>query len=172
MTGDERSQFGNETNRTAYTLTYTKKLNDRLTYAFEHDLGVQQRGADRTDDTGGVGPAAWYSIANYLTYQLSCDWWLGARAEWFRDRDGTRVVPIGDSLTGVNSNLAGRSEFEGDFFEYTVGLNYKPVCNPNLVVRPELRWDHFSGEAEPNSPFKNGTKNDQFTFAVDAIVKF
>ena len=36
-------------------------------------------------------------------------------------------------------------------------------------IRPELRWDHYSGESQP---FNNGTKNDQFLFAVDALIKF
>ena len=177
MSGDERtSEVGQnavESNRTAYTIVYNKKLNDRLTYTFEHVLGVQQKGADLTNDNEGTGPAAWYGITNYLTYQLNCDWWLGGRFEWFEDRDGTRVSAIGDGLTGPQHNVAGRTEFEGDFFEYTVGLNYKPVCNPNLVVRPEVRYDHFSGETGgSNGAFANGTKNDQFVFGIDATYKF
>ena len=172
ITGDEVNGFGNETNQTMYSLTIVKKLNDRLTYVFEHDLGTWANASDPTDDNAsGRGQAAWYSIANYLTYQLSCDWWLGGRAEWFRDRDGARVIPVGDSLTSANggSNVATNTEFEGDFYEYTVGLNYKPLSNPNLVVRPEVRYDTFTGEGHP---FKSGTKDNQFLFAVDAVYQF
>ena len=164
ITGDERVSPDVLTNRTTYDIIFTKKLNDRLAWTIEHMLGVQQDGA-----ANGTQEALWTNIVNYLTYQLNCDWWLGARIEWFEDRDGTRVVPIGDTLTGGWGNAASTGGFAGDFFEYSVGLNYKPVCNPNLVVRPEVRWDTYSGKGHP---FDNGTKDDQFTFAVDAVYKF
>ena len=176
MTGDERRTDPDadpaETNRTAYTIVYNKKLNDRLSWTIEHVLGVQQKGAfDPATETEATRAGRWYGITNYLTYQLNCDWWLGGRFEWFRDPDGTRVLPVGDSLTGGTANAATNVGYEGNFFEYTVGLNYKPVCNPNLVVRPEVRWDHFDGNTN-NAPFSNGNKNDQFTFAIDATFKF
>ena len=177
-TGDEPNFLGDvpagtESNQTTYSLTWVQKINDRLTYVFQHDLGVWVNATDPTDDnsTARTGNAAWYGITNYLTYQLNCDWWLGARAEWFRDRDGARVIPVGDSLNvaGGGSNAATTAEFEGDFYECTVGLNYKPLSSPNLVVRPEFRWDTYTGEGHP---FDRGTKNNQFLFAIDALIKF
>ena len=169
IVGDERNIFGNETNQTNYSLVWTEKLNDRLTNVFVHDLGVQAKGA-----CGCRKDATWYSLADYLLYQLSCDWWLGGRVEWFRDTDGTRVAPPGDSLNAnaasfPGSNAASSGGFAGDFYEYTIGLNYKPLSNPNLVVRPELRYDNYSGTGHP---FDNGTKNNQFLFAIDAIYQF
>jgi hypothetical protein len=165
--GDEIGLTGIDANRTAYSITYTNKMSSRLTYVLVHDYGVQQHGANRGNST-----ATWCGLNNYLLYQLSCDWWLGGRAEWFRDRNGTRVAPIGDSLnapSGSGTNLATAGGFAGDFFEYTVGLNYKPVCNPNWIVRPELRWDHYDGTGHP---FNGNTQDNQFTFAIDTILRF
>ena len=176
ITGDERTTDPDalpiESNRTAYDIVFTRKLTDRLAWTIEHNFGIQQKGAyDPNWETVATRAGQWYGITNYLTYQLSCDWWLGGRFEWFRDPDGTRVLPVGDTLTGGTSNSASNVGYEGNFYEYTIGLNYKPVCNPNLVVRPEVRWDHFDGQTN-NAPFKDGNKNDQFTFAIDATIKF
>jgi len=164
-TGDEVAPVtGLDANRTMYSLVYTRKMNSRLTYILQHDYGWQAQGANN-----GAATAQWYGLNQYLLYQLSCDWWGGVRFEWFRDDDGTRVAALGDSQTRANTNPAGVGGFEGNFYELSVGLNYKPVCNPNLVVRPEVRWDWYEGAG---LPFDDGAKDKQFTFAVDAIIKY
>jgi hypothetical protein len=50
----------------------------------------------------------------------------------------------------------------------TLGLNR--TVNPNLRVRPELRWDWYHG-AGP-SPFDDLTRNGQLTAAIDVICVF
>ncbi|HEY2684861.1 MAG TPA: outer membrane beta-barrel protein, partial [Steroidobacteraceae bacterium] len=167
ISGDERNAFGNETNRTAYSVVWTQKINDRLSNVVEHDLGVQQNG-----NAAQNANATWYTLSDYLTYQLSCDWWLAGRVEWFQDTNGTRVAAIGDTETTnafPGSNPASAGGFAGNFYEYTVGLNYKPQSNQNLIVRPELRWDNYNGVG---NPFDNGTRQTQFLFAIDALLKF
>ena len=165
--GDQRNFYAVETNQTVGCVVWTQKINERLTNVVTADAGVQADGADN-----GTSDATWYGVYDTLLYQLSCNWWLGGRVEWFRDTDGTRVAPVGDTLTTSSlpgSNLASSGGFAGDFYEYTVGLNYKPLSNPNLVVRPELRYDNYSGTGHP---FDNNTRNNQFLFAIDAIIKF
>ncbi len=159
-TGDEQGFAGFE-NRTMYSVVYSRKmLCDRFTYVFQHDYGVQ-------DDGVGVvgGPATddaeWYGINQYFLYQLNCCWSAGMRVEWFRDDDGTRVTGIGDG-----NSIAGQA-FEGNFWEVTWGLNWKP--NDNVVIRPELRYDWFEGAG---NPYNDGTDTSQFTAAVDAIIQW
>jgi len=171
-TGDEIAPTtGLDGNRTLYSLVMTRKISDRLQYIIQHDYGWQQNGAEVIirDAPSTYTTAQWYGINQYLLYQLNCDWWSGVRLEWFRDDDGTRVAALGDSQTRANTNPAGSGGFEGNFYELTVGLNYKPVCNPNLVVRPEIRYDWYDGVG---LPYDGATKDHQFLFGVDAIVKY
>lgn len=156
-TGDEPGVASFE-NRTMYSIVYSRKMMcDRLTYVLQHDLAVQE------DGVVAVGAAStdaqWYGLNQYLLYQINCCWSAGMRFEWFKDEDGTRVTGIGDG------NAIAGSFFEGDFYELTAGLNWKP--NDNLVIRPEVRWDWFDGAG---TPYDDGTADDQFTAAVDAII--
>ena len=164
--GDEPSFDGEVDNRTMYSIVYTSVLSDRLTYVLQHDNGIQTEAADQ-----GTNDAEWYGINQYLIYQINCCWSAGIRAEWFRDDDGTRVFPagdFGDNDTGVNSNVASAGGFEGNFFETSIGLNYRPSAN--LKIRPELRYDVFDGRATGGvRPYDGGTQNDQFLAAFDVV---
>lgn len=146
--------------RNLISTVYTHQLCDRLTYIGQFDYGWQEHGADAGADT-----AEWYGLISYLQYQVSCCWWAGIRAEFFKDDDGTRV-----SNTVSGNTAAG--PFAGDFSELTLGLNYKPNSGKNLIVRPELRWDHYDGPTSGPLPFDRGTKDDQFLMAIDAIIKY
>lgn len=158
--GEEASSVGFAP-RHMYSLIYSRKmLCDRFTYIIEHDYGTQE------DGVGAVGAvpvadAEWYGINQYFIYQLNCCWSAGMRVEWFRDDDGTRVTGLGDGNT-----IAGQA-FEGNFWEITWGLNWKP--NDNVVIRPELRYDWFEGAG---NPYNDGTDTSQFTAAVDAIIQW
>ncbi len=160
ITSGDEPGFASFENRTMYSVVYSRKLMcDRLTYVFQHDLGVQE------DGVGAVGAvpiddAQWYGVNQYLLYQLNCCWSAGARVEWFRDEDATRVTGIGDG------NAIAGDFFEGDFWEVTLGLNWKP--NPNLTIRPEVRFDWFDGTG---TPYDDGTDTDQVTAAIDAVVQ-
>ena len=83
--------------------------------------------------------------------------------------DGVRV-------TGIrNGNPIAGEGFAGNFYEVTVGANWRP--NDNVVVRPEVRLDWYEGEdGTPGGligPFDDGfEKSDMFTAAVDLIFEF
>jgi hypothetical protein len=114
------------------------------------------RGADRL--------AEWYGLNQYLLYTINKCWQAGIRAEWFRDDDGTRVTGLGDG------NLA-RGPFEGNFYEITAGLNWRP--HANITVRPELRWDWYdSNVIDGPRPYDAGDRNSQFLLGCDLIVTF
>ncbi|MCO6459054.1 MAG: porin [Pirellulaceae bacterium] len=86
-----------------------------------------------------------YSVANYLFYEINDCWSAGARFEWFNTK-----LDIGD---------------RADLYEVTVGLNYKP--HPNLIFRPEVRWD------QDNDGFIVPARdNDQLGFGMDMILTF
>jgi hypothetical protein len=152
---------GNQ-NRFVYSLVVQQKVSERLDYIFVQNLGTETNAPveGRTAD--------WYGINNYLLYKINPKWSAAMRAEWLRDDDGVRVAGPGN-IPGVYA-WAGRG-YAGNFYDLTAGLNWRP--NGNLLVRPELRWDWYSGPAGPvGLPFDGGNESDQFTCAVDAIFTF
>ncbi len=156
-TGDEHVQ--GESNRTAYSLVLQQQLNCRWGYVFQHDFGVQHNGA--SNDQEALEPAYWYSINQYLFYDMSPTTSLGFRFEWFRDENNARVlgITIPQLVTGKN------------YYEATLGFNWHP--SPRFVLRPEVRWD-WSDVTPPNA---GGMYNDfldknQFTLAADLIFVF
>jgi hypothetical protein len=150
---------GNDT--VMYSIVGGLKLTDRLSYVIQHDYGQSTGGF--VDQRTRV--AEWYGINQYIAYDLTRQWSVGARIEWFRDRDGVRVRGLGQG------NVAGGA-FQGDFYEIALGLNWNP--HRNLVVRPEVRWDWFEADdVSPNGfPYDANQSANQFMFGCDVIVSF
>jgi len=150
--------------RFMYSAVLSKQFNDRLTYVIQHDYGFQDRGVNNNTQD-----AEWYGVNQYLFYKLNCCWTAGARFEWFRDDDGFRVGGIGSR---TNGHPLGDTRFIGDFYELTVGLNWKPT--DNLCIRPEARFDWFDGVTTNanNGPFDDGAATTQTTFAIDAYLLY
>jgi hypothetical protein len=152
------------------TLVYTrplKKLSDKLTWILQSDFGVQGQ-ATTTGKT-----ARWYGVNQYLYYKKNdiVSWGLGV--EWFRDEEGFRVgapVPSAGSPFARGWPLA--PGFAGNFYQMTVGPRWTPL--PNLIVRPNLRWDWYHGtkNAQGLDPYNNGTLNHQIALYTDVIVHF
>lgn len=102
------------------------------------------------EEATGTDPS-WYGIAAYATKRLDERMSATFRAEWFRDDGGSRIG------------------FDADLFTLTLGVDWRPLdCCRNLRLRPEIRWDHASGD----EPFDGGTRSDQFTVALDVIFTF
>lgn len=135
----------------AHAIIVQVKLDDRTTYVLENTLGT---------NTGAfVDDNQWYSITQYLAYRLNPCWAVASRLEWFRDEDGRRVAVNG----------AG----PGSYYETTLGLNWSP--HANLRIRPEVRWDWFSGQGLPfdsRNGGASGTESNQFTAGVDLVLEF
>jgi hypothetical protein len=70
---------------TYYYSVLHQDLTSNLHYVLEHDLGHQQ-------NAPAGQHAEWYSLVNYLTYDINPEWAAGLRAEWFHDDDGTRFA--------------------------------------------------------------------------------
>lgn len=147
-------------NRTAYTLVATRQLTDRVSYTLQHDLGIEQNGAawgiTRKD-------AIWYSINQYLFYQLNESTSLGLRVEWFRDEDAARI------FTAAAANQVRGSNFS----EVTLGLNWTPYSF--ITVRPEVRWDYSDVEVPGlgvGGMYDAFRSHRQFTFGLDFIARY
>jgi hypothetical protein len=143
-----------------YALVLKQQLSEKLLYVAQHNFG----GAETA--TGGYG--IWYGLDQYLIYTINPKLSAGARVEWFRDEEGTRVAGVGN----LNDGWSGLPGFAGTFSEVTTGLNWRP-CR-NLVVRPELRWDWYGGTTNVAGqlPFGDGLHASQFLFATDAVFTF
>ena len=111
--------------------------------------------------SGNDRQANWYGINQYLFYKINCCWTAGLRFEWFRDEEGFVVTGL-----RPGNPIAGQF-FPGNFYETSLGLNYKP--NGNWNIRPELRYDWFDGEGQP---FDGNSSKRQFLFGLDAIYQF
>ncbi len=154
-TGNEDAAGVN--NRTTYSLVLSRQVTERLTYILQHDLGVENDSA-----VVGVTPVDgnWYSINQYLIYQLNNTTSIGLRGEWFRDVHSTQVF-------NAPANLVQGS----DFYQLTLGMNWKP--NQHVVLRPEVRWDY----SDLNVPlmgvggmYDDFSKDNQFTVGIDLIL--
>jgi hypothetical protein len=162
LTGGQYDNAGQDY-RFDYALVFKQQLTEKLLYVAQHNLGGEQA-ADPY--TGGY--AMWYGLDQYLIYTINERWSVGSRVEWFRDQNGAAVAGIGNFNTG----WMGKNGFCGSFTEATFGANWKP--NKNVVLRPELRWDSYSGSTNVDGqlPFGDGTRSSQFLFATDLIVTF
>ncbi len=162
ITGDELTDpagllnvSGGYSNRTRYSWIFDRQFTPRLEYVFHQWLGSQSGGAP------GGGTALWYGIDQYAYYKLTDQWRIGTRVEWFRDQSGTRV-----GLT--QSSNPNQAPLPGNYGSWTVGLNWTP--EQNILIRPELRWDKYSGG--PAKPYDDGLKTYQLLLGLDAIVQF
>jgi hypothetical protein len=141
-----------------YQFMWYHKITDRLWVATEDYYEYQKNvptvstipganaalcPAPATECTAGV-----YAASLYVMYQLTDRDYIGLRNEAFDDVRGQR--------TG----------FATWYTENT--LAWVHWLTPSIEVRPEIRYDHSYNAAA----YGNGTKNSQFVFASDIIVKF
>ncbi len=148
-----------------YSLMWEQTFSKRLKYALQNVYGVTNDSA-----LNGGDDAQFYSLVNYLYYQINPCWSAGARFEWFRDDDGTRVAGVGSI---GRYGWASPPGFSGDFGALSLGLNWRP--HANVVIRPEARWDWYNGGDNRLTnlrPFDGGTRDRQFLLACDLIVTF
>ena len=153
--GPEQTKDSNNY-RTVYDTILTLQVCDPLAVSLNVDWGNESG----PNLNGGAGEAAgnnWYGVAGYITYTFNEQLSTTLRAEYFRDETGSRLgtFPVAPDLVSL-----------------TYGFTIKPVKEfANLILRPEVRWDHSLGDAlfDPNAV--NGRK-DQVTFSIDVIVTF
>ncbi|MCX7088837.1 MAG: porin [Methylococcales bacterium] len=127
---------------TYYYSMLHQAITEKLHVILQHDYGRQQNAKEGKN-------AEWYSLVNYLTYEITPHWNTGIRAEWFHDDDGTRF-----------------STAPGSYYALSVASNWKPYAW--LTLRPEIRHDWASG----SRPFQNETRDQQLLLIIDAVIRF
>lgn len=126
----------------------------------------------------------WYGINTHVYYDLLNDLTIGIRGEWFRDRDGFRVISpfrVLAAMDDTGASFAGNFPFvsaPADYYAITLGLNWKPAKRlkmdwrpmQKLNIRPNFRYDRADGIDQPFRPFDN--HKHQFLLSLDAIIPF
>lgn len=165
------------------SLVYIKKLSEQSTWVLQSDFGHQ----DRAKLNGAS--ANWFGVNSYLFHKYNDCWTWGLNTEWFRDDGGYRVGTLlpaypgseARGLGGFNGNF--RGGYNGDFFRVMFGPQWSP--RTNLVMRPGLAVDWFSGSIDANKqrafgnannpglrPYNDGTSNVQGVAFFDVFFKF
>jgi len=165
--GDDSMGVDYEVDRYFYTVMLSRKIGERLVVAGKWDWGH-----DKAESTGsvledllleelGVADVEWYGAMIQAVYEINRCWAAGVRLEWMRDDNNVRIIPAGGFVEGAN------------YWAVTVGLNYSP--HPNLLIRPELRWDWSDMDLRAIDlvgAYDDFSDKNQFTAAVDAIIAF
>ena len=153
-----------------------KGISDKLNYVAQSDFGYQSNALLN----GHV--ARWYGLNQYLFYKVSDRLTYGIRYEWFRDEEGYRVGGfLGTTNAGATRGLStNRAGYVGNFYEITMGANYK--FSANTTIRPYARFDWFSGRIDTTvnpgvaggggKPFDNGTGNSQTLLGFDLVTVY
>ena len=147
--GHGRRRAANRLHRTArpdsVIAVYTHQLTKKFQYARKLHVGQEKNGSFVTPGQN----AYWYGTEQLFTYKLNQKWSAGVRYEWVRDDDGSRIAGIGNVLL-TDRGWDGLPGFTGSFHDLSLGLNWRP--HPNVVFRPEVRWDMYDGPANANGP--------------------
>jgi len=156
--------------RFVYSLVLKHQFTKKFQYVLVHNLGIENDAVGRPQQ-GVRQDAEWYGINQYFLYTINPCWSAGLRFEWLRDDDGARIFGVPNVMPPVRT-WPGQPGFAGNFYELTAGLNWRP--RPNLLFRPEVRWDWYDGTRNVGGelPFDDGTRDDQFTFAVDMVLTY
>ena len=156
--------------RFVYSLVAKHQVTRKLQYVLVHNLGTENN-AIAPRDQGPRQDAEWYGINQYFLYTINPCWSAGLRFEWLRDDDGARIFGVPNVMPPVRT-WPGQPGFVGNFYELTLGLNWRP--RPNVLFRPEVRWDWYDGTQNLGGelPFDDGNRDNQFTFALDMIVTY
>lgn len=166
--------------QTNYSLVFQHKFSPVFTWVLQHDLGVAEDAAYELYDldVSSTSDGKWYSVSNYLYWQMTPTLCWGFRAEWFKDEGYSRVW--GGPTSSIFDFGGGRFGYkcEGDnFVDLSLGLNWKP--NDWITIRPEVRWDYSDMKmvgmgGYPGTPgvYDHLTKDNLFTFGGDVLVRF
>ena len=123
----------------------TLTVSDQLTLIGNYDYGTQDSGS------AGLGKATWQGFAGYANYQVSEQWRVSLRGEYFDDKDGYR--------TGIVQKWK----------EATATLAYLP--NRNLELRAEVRGDRSDNNAFLKSDRTTASKTEH-SLGIEMLYKF
>lgn len=118
-----------------------------------------------------------FGAAQYASYALNDKLTLNGRAEIWRDDNGFYVAAFPGAFDFVNVEAGKPAPFvkaygPNTYGELTLGMTYKPAVPApvaNLMLRPEVRWDHAFGSA---GPYNAGKDHNAVTLAADVVIGF
>jgi len=169
------STAGGFSQRFLQTLVYSRQLTDNLQYVLHTDYGHQENatGPVGIQPNGEGRSAAWYGMNQYLFYKVNDRISYGFNFEWFRDLDGFRIATLAAPTAGGSSRSAPLDGgWTGNFYQITTGP--KIQVTDNLMIRPNARWDWYSGPRGNTGllPFDDGNKGTQFILGTDVTLSF
>jgi hypothetical protein len=136
----------------------TAQLSECTRYVFQTDL------LD-TEDAAGATVRDTFGINQYLLRDFSSRFGIGARMEWWN---------VNSDSAGFRGDAASTSfDYVGDYDVYalTLGSNFRP--HPNLIIRPEIRWDYVFGDKDTRTAadlaLLENDADHQTTFGIDTI---
>ncbi len=133
--------------RNLYDFVATINATDQLSFVLNYDYATQE---NATLASGATGKAKWDGLAAYANYQISDQWRVSLRGEYFNDKDGYR--------TGIAQKWK----------EGTFTVAYIPT--KHLELRAELRKDKSDKSSFLTA---SGTgKDSQTSGGLEAIYKF
>lgn len=148
-------------------ITTTWKVNDKVTLIT--DLNYIRDDGFHATGFGG---------AQYLVYTIN-DWLkIVGRGEIWRDANSFFVGAFPGNFDFVNAEYGfANGSYTGGkttYGAFTVGLNIAPQIPQTtpikaVIFRPEVRFD---SSLNGTTPFVTGTRNSQFTFGGDIVIKF
>lgn len=159
--------FANEALRYYNDAVITFKPNDKLSFVTELNY---------VRDDGFRAEA--YGVAQYVSYALTSQIALNARAEVFRDNSNFFVSnPVGErDLANVQRGTFARlytASRPTTYSAYTLGATFRPTGLPErfstVLLRPEIRYDRTLNSSRP---FNDGTDRGVVTISADAVLGF
>lgn len=164
--------------RTNYSMIFSHKINPKLRYALQHNMGIWEDGAiESVNFDNGITKltdSKWVSITQYLYFDYSKTLSFGLRAEWFQDNKNARIL-----------DMPGVSYFNGDgdiiaegknYYTIALGANWKPA--EYITLRPEIRYDwsdvklHARDMSYMTRSYNGGKDKEYLTLGLDAIIRF
>ncbi|MFX7659671.1 outer membrane beta-barrel protein [Acinetobacter baumannii] len=157
-------------NRYQSYLTLSKTLDDKNRLAIEASYGSQEKSvfADSFNQSSAFGvpehqgvDAQWHGVTVNYFHKLTPQLTSSLRAEYF-DTDGVHAfVP-----------------YSGIYKAVTTNLSWLPT--PSIRIRPEVRYDWYSGHGKPfgiqantnSPPLIDGSEKQQFTYSLDLTLFF
>ncbi|MBC8869555.1 MAG: porin [Planctomycetes bacterium] len=124
---------GSDTDAYEHSIVLDWQVTERLNYVLQSDYLDNRL---LTTSTLGVATSI-FTVNQYLLYDLNDRWGVGGRLEWLK------------------------GSARGELWIATLGANWRP--RPNLVVRPEIRYEDFDPAIG---------RTDQTLFGIDAIITF
>ena len=123
-------------------LTASRQFGERLELVAESVYGSQEGGDLAPNPLAITRNSAFYGANIGFRYRVASDWHVGARMEWFQDENAANVLWRSVGASG------------GKVRALTLNATWEPI--PYLLIRPELKFDSYSGGGHLFAPDRNG----------------